>query len=171
LFFSYYAASFASRGASVYLHFSGLPIDLQIVVLEPGIAEDHALLSEARDSKECSYRVGLVTEDYIYHFGDLSCFVGGAVHIVHWYGARDTLDANTLCMDKVFIYEAVYSSGVQKCLDRMHLTGVSCTDLYRKDDRHSMGVEGGWWRVVLGVSFSISASEVGPSCSEGREGV
>jgi len=36
LFLSYHAASFTSRGAPVHLHFSGLPIDLWIMVLEPG---------------------------------------------------------------------------------------------------------------------------------------
>jgi len=87
------------------------------MVLEPGVTEDHALLSEVRDSKEHPFGVGLITEDHIYHFGDLSCFVRGAVHIEHRYGARDVLGANTLCTDKVFIYEVACSSGVQKCLD------------------------------------------------------
>jgi len=135
-------ASFTSRGALVHLYFSGLPIDLQVVVLKPGIAEDHALLSEAGEGKEHPFRVGFVTEDYIYNFRDLTCFIGGAIHIVHWYGVRDALGANTLSMDKVFIYEAACSFRVQKCLDRIHLAGVSGTDLYRKNDRHSTGIEG-----------------------------
>jgi len=112
------------------------------MVLEPGIAMDHALLPEAGDDKEHLFRAGLVTEDYIYHFGDLFCFVGGAVHIVHWYGTGDAPGADTLCTNKVFIYEATHSSGVQKRLDGMHLAGVGGTDLYRKNDRHSMGIEG-----------------------------
>jgi len=87
-------AFFTSRGASVHLYLSSLPIDLWVVVLEPGIAKDHALLSKAGDSKECPFRVGLVTEDYIYYFRDLPCFVGGAIYVVHWYGARDTPGAN-----------------------------------------------------------------------------
>jgi len=142
LFLSYYTASFILRGTLVHLHFSGLPIDLQIMVLEPGVAKDHALLSKVRDSEEHPFRVGLITEDYIYHFGDSSCFVRGAVHVEHWYGTRDVLGANTLCINKVFIYEVVCSSGVQKRLDRMYFTSVSSTDLYRKDDRHSAGVKG-----------------------------
>jgi len=105
-------ASFTSRWASVHLDFSGLPIDLQIVVLKPGIAEDHALLSEARDSEECPFGVGLVVEDYIYHFGNLTCLVGEAVHIVHQYRARDALGTYTFHTDKVFIYEVAHSSGV-----------------------------------------------------------
>jgi len=110
-------ASFASRRTSVHLHFSSLPIDLQVVVLEPGITEDHVLPSEARNSEERPFGVGFVTENHVYHFRDLTCLVGGAVHIVHWYGARDAPGVNTFCSDKVSIYKVARSSGVQKRLD------------------------------------------------------
>jgi len=82
------------------------------VVFEPGIADDYALLSEARDSKECSFGVGLVIEYYIYCLRDLPCFIRGTVYIVHWYETRDALDTNTLYVDKVFIYEVAHSFGV-----------------------------------------------------------
>jgi len=64
------------------------------------------------------------------------------VHVEHRYGARDVLGANTLCTDKVFIYEVACSSRVQKRLDGMYFASVSGTDLYREDDRHSVGIEG-----------------------------
>jgi len=51
-FLSYRAASFTLRRAPIHLHFSGLPIDLWIMVPELGVAEDHALLPEVRDGKE-----------------------------------------------------------------------------------------------------------------------
>jgi len=79
------------------------------VVLELGIAKDYALLSKAGDSKECPFRVGFVTKDHIYHFRDLICLVGGAVHIVHWYRVRDALGTHTFHTDKVFIYEVAHS--------------------------------------------------------------
>ena len=82
-FLSYRAASFTSRGASIHLHFSSLPIDLRIMVLEPGVAEDHVLLPEVGDGEERPFGVGLITEDYIHHFGDLPCFVRGAVYVEH----------------------------------------------------------------------------------------
>jgi len=94
------------------------------MVLEPGVAEDHVLLPEVKDGKEHPFRVGFITEDYIYYFGDSSCFVRRAIHIEHQYGARDVLGANTLHTNKVFIYEVACSSEVQKRLDRMHL--ASC---------------------------------------------
>jgi len=135
-------ASFASRGTSVHLHFSGLPIDLRVVVLEPGITEDHALSSKAGDSEERPFGVGFVTENHVYHFRDLTCFVGGAIHVVHRYGTRDAPGVNAFRSDKVLIYEVAHSSGVQKRLDRMHLAGVGGTDFYQEDDRRSAGVEG-----------------------------
>jgi len=60
LFLLYHTASFISRRALVHLYFSSLPIDLQVVVLEPGITKDHVLLSEAGDSKERPFGVGFV---------------------------------------------------------------------------------------------------------------
>jgi len=106
-----------------------LPINLQVVVLKPGIAKNHTLLSEARDGEKCSFGVGVVTEDYIYYFRDLTCFIGGAVYVVHQYGMEDALGANAFSTDKVFIYEVACSSGVQEHLDRVHLASVSSTDL------------------------------------------
>ena len=127
LFLSYHTASFILRRILVHLHFSGLSIDLRVVVLEPGITEDHVLLPEAGDSEERSFGVGFVAEDYVYNFGDLACFVGGTVHVVHRYGARDAPSVNTFCPYEVLIYEVARSSGV-------HLTGVYGADFYWEDD-------------------------------------
>jgi len=123
-------ASFASRRVSVHLYFSGLPIDLRVVVLEPGITKDYVLPSEAGDSKVRSFGVGFVMENYIYHFGNLTCLVRGAVHVVHRYWVRDALGVNTFCMDEVSIYEVARSSGVQKRLDGMHFAGVCGANFY-----------------------------------------
>jgi len=112
------------------------------MVLEPGVTEDHALLPEVGDGEEHSFGVGFITEDHVYHFRDLSGFIRRTVHVEHRYGARDVPDANTLCTDKIFIYEIACGSGVQKHFDGMYFASVSGTDLYREDDRCSAGVEG-----------------------------
>jgi len=134
LFLSYYVASFTSRRASVHLYFSGLPIDLRVVVFEPGITEDHVLLSEAGDSEERPFGVGFVAKDYVYNFRDLACLVRGTVHVVHRYGARDAPSVNTFRPDEVSIYEVARSSGVQKCFNGGHLASVSSADFYWEDD-------------------------------------
>jgi len=142
LFLSYHAESFTSRRALVHLYFSSLPIDLWVVVLEPGITEDHVLLPEAGDSEEHSFRVGFVVEDYVYNFGDPACFIRGTVHIVHRYGARDAPSVNTFCPYEVSIYEVAHSSRVQKRFDGVHLPGVCGADFYWEDDRRSASVKG-----------------------------
>jgi len=96
--------------------------------------------------------VGLITEDYIYHFGDSSCFVRGAIHIEHRYGTRDTPGTDTFHTDKILVYEVAGGSGVQKRFDGMHLAGVSGTDLNRQDNRCSVGIEG-VGRESFGESF------------------
>jgi len=111
------------------------------VVLEPGITEDHVLLSEAGDSKERPFGVDFVVEDYIYNFGDLACLVGGAVHVIHRYGTKNAPSVNTFCTDEVSIYKVARSSRVQKRLDRVHLTGVCGADFYWEDDQCSVGVK------------------------------
>jgi len=112
------------------------------MVLEPGVAEDHALLPEVRDGEEHSFGVGFITENHVYHFRDLSGFVRRTVHVEHWYGTRDVPGANTLRTDKIFIYEIACGSRVQKHFDRMYFASISGTDLYREDDRCSAGIKG-----------------------------
>jgi len=135
-------ASFALRRALVHLYFSGLPIDLRVVVLEPGITEDHVLPSEAGDRKERSFGVSFVAEDYVYNFRDLACLVRGTVHVVHRYGARDAPSVNTFCSDEVSIYEVARSSGVQKRFDGVYLAGIGGANFYWEDDRRSAGIKG-----------------------------
>jgi len=142
LFLSYHMASFTPRRASVHLYFSSLPINLRVVVLEPGITEDHVLLSKTGDSEERPFGVGFVVEDNVYNFRDLACLVAEAVHVVYWYGARDAPSVNTFCPDEVSIYEVTRSSGVQKHFDGVHLAGVCGADFYWQDDRRSAGVKG-----------------------------
>jgi len=91
LFLSYHTTSFTLRRVSVHLYFSGLPIDLWVVVLESGITEDHVLLSKAGDSEERPFGMDFVAEDYVYNFRDLVCLIRGAIHVVHRYGVRDAL--------------------------------------------------------------------------------
>jgi len=126
------------------------------MVLEPGVAEDHVLLPEVGDGKECSFGVGLIMEDYIHHFGDLPCFVRGVVYVEHQYGTRDAPGTDTFRIDKILVYEVASGSGVQKRFDEMHLAGVGGIDLNRQDDRRSAGVEG-----VGGESFGQSFLPLG----------
>ena len=115
---------------------------LTVVVLEPGITKDHVLPSKAGDSEERPFGVGFVIENHVYHFRDLTCLVGRAVHIVYRYGARDAPGVNAFHLNKVLIHEVARSSGVQKRLDGMHLAGVCGANFYWQDDRRPASIEG-----------------------------
>jgi len=141
LFLSHHTVSFILRRTLIHLYFSSLPIDFWVVVLEPGVTKDHVLPSEARDSEERPFGVGFVTENYIYHFRDLTCLVGEAVHIVHQYGARDAPGVIAFRSDEVSIYEVACSSRIQKRLDGMHLAGICGADFYWQDDRRSTSIK------------------------------
>jgi len=140
------------------------------MVLEPGIAKDHALLPEVRDGKKCPFGMGLIMENYIHYFRDLSCFIRGAVHVEHWYGTRDALGTNTFRTDKILVYEVAGGSGVQKHFDGMHLASVSGADLYKQDDRRSAGVEGVGRKSSREFFFPFGPPRQGcPDQSRGRE--
>jgi len=141
LFLSHHTVSFILRRTLIHLYFSSLPIDFWVVVLEPGVTKDHVLPSEARDSEERPFGVGFVTENYIYHFRDLTCLVGEAVHIVHQYGARDAPGVIAFRSDEVSIYKVACSSRIQKRLDGMHLAGICGADFYWQDDRRSTSIK------------------------------
>jgi len=93
------------------------------------------------NSEERPFGVGLITKDYIHHFGDLPRFIRGAVYVEHRYGTRDAPGTDTFRMDKILVYEVAGGSGVQKRFDGMHLAGVSSTDLDGQDNRRFAGVE------------------------------
>jgi len=141
LFLSHHTVSFILRRTLIHLYFSSLPIDFWVVVLEPGVTKDHVLPSKARDSEERPFGVSFVTENYIYHFRDLTCLVGEAVHIVHQYGARDAPGVIAFRSDEVSIHEVACSSRIQKHLDGMHLAGICGADFYWQDDRRSTSIK------------------------------
>jgi len=112
------------------------------MVLEPGVTKDHALLPKVRDGEEHPFGVGFITEDHVYHLRDLSSFIRGTIHVEHLYGAEDIPSANTLRTNKISIYEIACGSEVQKHFDGVYFASICGTDLYRKDDRRSAGIEG-----------------------------
>jgi len=112
---------------------------------------------ETRDSEEYPFGVSLVTEYYVYHFGNLPCFVGEAIYVVYRYGVKDAPNGNTFRTDKILIYEAAHSSRVQKRLDGVYLAGVGGTDLNREDHGRFTGIES-----IGGESFGESLLPFGP---------
>ena len=64
-----------------HFNFSLFPVNLGVMIFEPVVAEDQALLPESGDSQEHPLGVSLVPENYIHNLGNLSCLIRGTVDI------------------------------------------------------------------------------------------
>jgi hypothetical protein len=76
----------ATRRASAHLDLPGIPVDLGVVLPEPGVPEDELLLAEPSDSELNSLAVTLVTEDQSCDVSDEAGLIGRAIHIEYWDG-------------------------------------------------------------------------------------
>jgi hypothetical protein len=73
----------ATGQASAHLDLLGIPVDLGVVLPEPGVPEDESLLAKPGDSELNSLTVTLVTEDQSRDISDEAGLIGRAVHIEH----------------------------------------------------------------------------------------
>ena len=72
-------------------HLLGLPVNLWVVLLKPGVPQDDVPLAKTRDCKECPLGMLLVLQDEVNHLCHLAHFVGCSVNVRHRDGARELL--------------------------------------------------------------------------------
>jgi len=77
-------ADTAAREASGHFDGSGAEVNLWIVLVQPGKAEYHALLTEVGDCKQNTLGMSVVGHDHVDNFADASGFIEHSVHIVNW---------------------------------------------------------------------------------------
>jgi len=65
-------------------HVLGLPVNLRVVLTEPGEAQDHALLAQLRDHKLSAFHMPIVPEDDICNLVDCTTLIGCSIDIVDW---------------------------------------------------------------------------------------
>jgi len=76
-------ADTAAREASGHFYGLGAEVDLQIVLVQPGEPEYHALFTEVGDCKQNAFRMSFVGHDYVDDFADASGFVKRSVYVVN----------------------------------------------------------------------------------------
>jgi len=77
------AADTAAWEASGHSDGSGAEVDLRIVLVQPGKAEYHALLTEAGDCEQNTLGMSVVGHDHVDDFADASGLIEHSVHIVN----------------------------------------------------------------------------------------
>ena len=75
------ATGTAAAGAVGHLHLPGDPIDVWVMLLQPGVAHDHFLTAQACHGEEGTFRVVPVSQDQLHYLHHGASFVQGAIHI------------------------------------------------------------------------------------------
>ena len=81
-----------------HLHLTGLPVDLRIVLFQPGVPKDKGLTPQASDCESGVFRVILKAQDGIDDLRDRSHLVLRAIDIEH----RNRADQLT-CVEAIFL--------------------------------------------------------------------
>ena len=84
-------AGAAAAWTSGHFNLAHTPVDLRVMLMEPGVSWYHILVDKTGCGKVSLLRVVLVAENDIYHLTDGPCFIGGAINIVHWDGTSEGL--------------------------------------------------------------------------------
>ena len=63
-----------------------LPVNLQVMFLEPSKPEDDILLPEVSGCKGHVFHVSIMPEDCFYNFRDQSCLITNSINIEDWDG-------------------------------------------------------------------------------------
>ena len=113
----------ADGGASVHFDLPGLPVDLRVVLPEPGEPENELLLTKTGDSEDDALGVGIVPENHIDDLPDASGFVRGAVNIVDRDGPGERPDGDLVLPDVLGVDELGGRSAVDEPVYRQ-LYGV-----------------------------------------------
>src|SRR6267154_4548731 len=123
------SAGAAATRTPGHLNLTRTPIDLQVVLMKPGVSQYHVLVAKAGYSKVSTFSVVSVLENHVYHLGDGPHFIGRTINIVHWDGVCKGSGSELVLPNVVLVNEKSVSSTVKKCLHGLGLLGVSCHNL------------------------------------------
>jgi len=77
------AAYAAARKASSHLDGPGVEVNLQVVLVQPGEPEYHALFAEAGKCKQGVFGVSVIGHDHVDNLVNTSSLIEGSIHIVN----------------------------------------------------------------------------------------
>src|SRR5882672_1110306 len=124
-----YPTSAATAWTPRHFNITRTPIDLWVMLMEPGVSQYHVLVAKTGYSKMGTFGVVLVSENRVYHLTDGPRFIGRTINIVHWDGACKGSGSELILPNVVPVNEKSVSSAVEKCLHGLGLLGVGCHNL------------------------------------------
>src|SRR6266436_4297262 len=121
--------SAAAARAPRHFNITRTPIDLWVVLTEPGVSHYYVLVAKTGYSEMGMFGVVSVSENRVYHLTDGPRFIGRTINIVHWDGACKGSGSELILPNVVPVNEKSVSSAIEECLHGLGLLGVGCHNL------------------------------------------
>jgi len=143
------AAYTALQEASGHLDGSGTEVDLQIMFVQPGEPEYHAL----GDCKQDVFGMLVVGHDHIDNFMDAPSLIKGSVHVVNWNRLGQLVGWEFGLGDEVLVNEIPGSTGVNHGFHRQFFHSVCHLQIDREHNALWAKLEGMGDELVLHLFF------------------
>jgi len=99
-----------------HLNLTRTPIDLQVVLMKPGVSQYHVLVAKAGLQQSEHVWRDLRTGDHVYHLGDGPHFIGRTITLYTGMGCVRARVVSWFLPNVIPVDEESVSSAVKKCL-------------------------------------------------------
>ena len=135
---------------AVHGHLLGLPVNLQVVLLEPGEVKEDILLSQVHDC-EGAFGVVIGSEDCIRNLHNGACFIWSAIYIVDLNGMEVHLGGEVVAFQVAPVHELSHGTAVYWGWTGFDLSSVCELDPYFDDQGF-----GAWGRCDYILPWKVS---------------
>jgi len=117
-------AHVAVCGTARHVDLFGLPVNLRVVLTEPGEAQDHALLAQLHDHKLSPLCMPIVLEDDICNLADCTALVGCSINVVDQDWSCEHMRGDIICTCPFSIHKQSCCTTINKQLSAAFDTSV-----------------------------------------------
>ena len=124
LMFCIQPACVTVHGAAQHVDLFGFPVNLRVVLADPGEAQDHALLAQLHDRKLSVLCMPIVPEDDIRNLTDCTTLIGCSIDVIDWDQLCERTRGDIICACPFGVHEQSRCTAVDKQLSAAFDTGV-----------------------------------------------
>ena len=104
----------ALGGATTHLYFTGLPVNLRIMLFQPGVPKNEGLTTQAGDRESGAFCVILKMQDDVDNLGDQAGFIPGPINIEHRNEMSELMHVEMIFLDISAVNELTDGTTVHK---------------------------------------------------------
>src|ERR1700727_267472 len=96
------------------MYFLGLPIDLWVMLLEPGVSQYHTLFPKLSHCKLSAFCMILILEDHIGNLSDCPCLVWGTIYIKYWNWSSESPSWDLVILNPLGVHKQTGGTTVKE---------------------------------------------------------